>query len=126
MKIPVHFTSMLLMCAATNLVAGESAVRNTAESINKGRVLYTHMCKECHGSSGKAESDVIADSEDLDDPTGFRNGSSPEAIDKSIRDGAGVGMPAYGKKVKNPDDIIHMRNFIQSLWPAARRPAIVE
>ncbi len=84
------------------------------------------MCVECHSADGKSVTDVIADSEDLSDPTVYRNGSSNEAIDKSIWDGAGVGMPAYRGQLKSYDEVIYMRHFIQSLWPEKLRPALVK
>lgn len=117
---------VMLAIAAAQVAAGESEVRNTAESISKGKLLYMTMCKECHGMNGKSQTDVIADSEDISDPAAYRNGSNNQAIDRAIGDGAGAGMPAFRGTLKSDDDIIHMRHFIQSLWPAARRPAVVE
>ena len=108
--------------AATGAVAAD--IPYTAESIARGKVLYVHMCVECHSADGKSTTDVIADSEDLSDPTAYRNGSSNEAIDKSIWDGAGVGMPAYRGQLKSYDEVIHMRHFMQSLWPEKLRPQL--
>jgi mono/diheme cytochrome c family protein len=116
----------LLIATAMPVVAGELAVPNTAESIDKGRALYMNMCVECHGRNGKSQVEAISDATDLTEPQLYRNGSTDEAIDASIRDGAGSGMPAYGAEVKGQADIGDMRNFIKSLWPEAQRPPVVK
>jgi len=106
-------------------VSGETDAANTAGSIETGRALYQHLCVECHGRDGKSQVEVISDATDLTEPLLYRNGSTDAAIDKSIRDGAGSGMPAYGAELKNAADVGHLRNFIKSLWPEAQRPAVV-
>jgi mono/diheme cytochrome c family protein len=116
----------LLIATSMPVVAGEADVPNTAESIDKGRALYLHMCVECHGRNGKSQVEAISDATDLTEPSLYRNGSTDAAIDKSIRDGAGSGMPAYAAEVKSEADIGHMRNFIKSLWPEAQRPPVVK
>jgi mono/diheme cytochrome c family protein len=101
-------------------------VPNTAESIEKGQALYMQKCAECHGRNGKSQVEVISDATDLTEPALYRNGATDEAIDKSIRDGAGSGMPAYGAELKGPTDIGDLRNFIKSLWPEAQRPPVAK
>jgi cytochrome c oxidase cbb3-type subunit III len=96
---------------------------NTSESIAKGRTLFANLCAQCHGHDGRAQIDVVADATDLTDPSAYRNGSDPDSIVKSIRDGAGAGMPAWRSELKDTD-IAHLRNFIQSLWPPAQRPPL--
>lgn len=115
----------LLAAMSMPTVAGEADVPNTAESIDKGRALYMRMCVECHGRDGRSQVEVISDATDLTEPLLYRSGSTDAAIDKSIRDGAGSGMPAYGAELKGAADIGHLRNFIKSLWPAAQRPPAV-
>ena len=112
---------MSVLCSAAEL-----NVPNTQESINKGRALFQTLCTQCHGHDGKAQIDVVANATDLTDPTAYLHGSDDAAIEKSIRDGAGAIMPAWGTELRNPDDIGHLRNFIQSLWPEDKRPALVE
>lgn len=127
MKVIVMPTLLLgIALASANVNVAAADMPNTAESIARGKVLYVHMCVECHSADGKSTTDVIADSEDLSDPTAYRNGSSNEAIDKSIWDGAGVGMPAYRGQLKSYDEVIHLRNFMQSLWPEKLRPKLVK
>jgi mono/diheme cytochrome c family protein len=115
----------LLAAMSMPTVAGEADVPNTAESIDKGRALYMHTCVECHGRDGKSQVEVISDATDLTEPLLYRDGSTDAAIDKSIRDGAGSGMPAYGAELKSAADVGHLRNFIKSLWPVAQRPPVV-
>lgn len=118
--------TLLLGLASAATVAIAADIPYSLDSIARGKVLYVHMCVECHSADGKSTTDVIADSEDLSDPTAYRNGSSNEAIDKSIWDGAGVGMPAYRGQLKSYDEVIHMRHFMQSLWPEKLRPQLVK
>lgn len=116
----------LWLFAAQPVLAAESEVANTAASIAKGRGLFMNLCTQCHGRDGRAQVDVVADATDLTDPAGYRDGSDDAAIARSIREGAGAGMPAWGAVLKAPSDIGHLRNFIQSLWPEAQRPAVVK
>jgi len=121
-RIFLHFGLLLVMVSPA--VVGETEVPYTSESIDKGRALYTNLCTECHGRDGKSLVDVISDATDLTEPDLYRNGSSDAAIDQSIRDGAGSGMPPFGSHLKDGDDVGHLRNFIKSLWPEARRPPV--
>ena len=115
----------LLITVSMPTIAGEADVPNTAASIDKGRALYMHTCVECHGRDGRSQVEVISDATDLTEPLLYRNGSTDAAIDQSIRDGAGSGMPAYGAELKSTADVGHLRNFIKSLWPVAQRPPVV-
>jgi mono/diheme cytochrome c family protein len=119
-----HIALLLLACAP--LAAADVNVSNTAESINKGRGIYMTLCTECHGRNGKAQVDVVSDATDLTDPSRYRNGSDDAAIFKSIKDGAGTGMPPWGAVLKSEEEIGHLRNFIRSLWPEAKRPPVVK
>jgi mono/diheme cytochrome c family protein len=123
-RIFPHVGLMLLM--ALPAVAGEPGVPYTIASIEKGRALYTNLCTECHGRDGKSLVDVISDATDLTEPDLYRDGVTDEAIDRSIRDGAGSGMPPFGSRLKDPDEVGHLRNFIKSLWPEARRPPVAD
>lgn len=116
----------LLTATSMPVVAGDVDVPNTVESIDRGRALYLQKCTECHGRNGKSQVEAISDATDLTEPSLYRNGSTDAAIEKSIRDGAGSGMPAYGAELKSPTDIGNLRNFIKSLWPEAQRPPVVK
>ena len=122
----LHLIAVMALFIGAHAHADDSDVTNTVESINKGRVLFANLCTACHGHDGKAQIDVVADATDLTDPSGYRNGNDRASILKSIRDGAGAAMPAFGTVLKNPADIGHLRNFIQSLWPTEQRPPIVK
>lgn len=116
----------LLLVMAVPAVAGDAEVPYTMASIEKGRALFMNLCTECHGRDGKSLVDVISDATDLTEPDLYRDGISDAAIDRSIRDGAGSGMPPFGSHLKDPDDVGHLRNFIKSLWPEAQRPALAD
>jgi len=111
---------------ATPAFAGEADVPYTAESIGKGRGLYMTLCTECHGRNGKAQVEAVSDATDLTDPARYRNGSTDAAIYKSIKEGAGAGMPPFGAVLKTEADFGNLRNFIYSLWPEAKRTTVVK
>jgi mono/diheme cytochrome c family protein len=51
----------------------------------------------------------------------YRNGTTAEDMHRSIEQGAGVAMPAWGPQLQNGDDLWHLVNFVRSLWPADRQ-----
>lgn len=58
-----------------------------------GRALWNDLgCGTCHGDAGAG---VQGSGPDLTHPCGLRAGASPEALDRSIRRGAGTAMPSY-------------------------------
>jgi mono/diheme cytochrome c family protein len=126
MKKLVFLSIFFFGISAAPVFAGDADVPYTAESINKGRGLYMTLCTECHGRNGKAQVEAVSDATDLTDPAGYRNGSSDAAIYKSIKEGAGTGMPPFGSVLKTEADIGNLRNFIYSLWPEARRPPVAK
>jgi mono/diheme cytochrome c family protein len=92
-------------------------------SISRGRLVYGSLgCNACHGNDGKALIEVVANATDLTNPSVWKNGSDEGLIFRSIRDGAGLSMPAFKTQVENQQDIWHLVNFIRSLWPEALRP----
>jgi mono/diheme cytochrome c family protein len=116
----------LLLATATPVVAADADVPNTAESIAKGRALYMTLCTQCHGNNGKAQVEAVSDATDLTEPQLYRDGTTDAAIYKSIKDGAGSGMPPFATVLKKESDFGDLRNFIKSLWPAAQRPPVVK
>jgi cytochrome c len=104
----------------------KSVVPFTKTSIARGRTLFAHDCTGCHGADGKALVDVIADATDLTAPKLWRNGTSEGEIFRSIRDGAGLGMPPFSKQFHKEEDLWHLVNFIRSLWPEPMRPKLQE
>ena len=104
----------------------ENPIAYTQKSISRGKLVYTRYCQECHGPDGKAEVDLIADATNLTEPKLWRNGTTEGDIFKAIKKGAGVAMPPFEIQIRNDDDIWHMVNFIQSLWPDDQRPEIEE
>jgi mono/diheme cytochrome c family protein len=99
-------------------------VANTKKSIDRGRVIFLQNCTSCHGENGKAEGSLIADATDLTTPSLYKSGSTEGEIFRSIRDGAGDQMPAFGSQISNETDIWNVVNFIRSLWPESIRPAV--
>jgi Cytochrome C oxidase, cbb3-type, subunit III len=101
-------------------------VSNTIKSIGRGRLLFaTSGCASCHGSDGKALIEVVANATDLTNPKVWKNGTDEGQIFRSIRDGAGVAMPAFKGQITQEQDIWNIVNFIHSLWPQDQRPLVV-
>jgi mono/diheme cytochrome c family protein len=96
----------------------------TQASISRGQVLFTSNCTRCHGEDGKAQVDIIANATDLTEPLVYKHGTGVGDIYHSIRDGAGMAMPAHRTVIKNNDDLWNLVNFIQSLWPIAKQPPL--
>jgi len=93
-------------------------------SLARGRILFIRECTECHGNDGKSQVDVIANATDLTQPKLWTSGTTPGEIFRSIRDGAGDSMPPFKDELEDEDDVWHLVNFMQSLWPAAMRPKL--
>src|SRR5215468_9044210 len=94
----------------------------TKKSINRGRTLFLGSCTACHGMDGKAQVDVVADATDLTSPRLWRNGTTEGEIFKSIREGAGTGMPPFKFQIHQDEDLWNLVNYIRSLWPESMRP----
>lgn len=104
----------------------ENPILFTKKSIGRGRMIFKRMCVECHGPDGKGQMDVIADASDLTVPKRYYNGTAVGEVYASIRDGAGESMPAFLEQLQQEDDLWHLVNFVQSLWPEKLRPQLVE
>lgn len=98
----------------------------TKKSISRGKMWFLRECSACHGPDGKALIDVVADATNLTNTKMWYSGSTQGEIFRSIRDGAGEAMPPYKSKIKKEDDLWHLVNFIQSLWPKSQQPKLVE
>ena len=114
----LHRTFFLLSIAVSLQVSAE--VPSSKESISKGRALYMSNCTACHGNDGKSQDDVVSNATDLTEPLLYHSGSTDADILRSIRDGVGGVMPAWGGVFNNEESIEHLKNFIKSLWPAKK------
>lgn len=102
----------------------KNPVPYTKKSIAAGRIAFIRHCTSCHGNDGKATIDVVANATDLTSPNLYKNGTSEGEIFRSIRDGAGDGMPPFLAEFSSQQDMWHLVNFIRSLWPEANRPPL--
>jgi len=98
----------------------------TKKSIARGRTMFMGSCTACHGMDGKAMVDVVADATDLTSPGAWRNGTTEGEIFKSIRDGAGTGMPPFKFQIHKDNDLWDLVNYVRSLWPESMRPQLQE
>jgi mono/diheme cytochrome c family protein len=104
----------------------KSPVPFSKASIARGKILYLHECKECHGADGKSQVDVIANATDLTNPKAWKSGTTEGEIFRSIRDGAGEAMPPFAEKVSKEDELWDIVNYVRSLWPDSARPKLAE
>jgi cbb3-type cytochrome c oxidase subunit III len=112
------------LVVVTSVIAGmpsRADVPYSPESVEKGRALFMANCTPCHGNDGKSQVDVISNATDLTEPLLYRNGRTDADLDRSIRDGVGGVMPAWGPVLNSDESISNLRNFIKSLWPADQR-----
>lgn len=101
-------------------------IPNTEASIAMGKRVYGFLgCAECHGRDGKALIEVVANATDLTDPEIWEGGTDAQGVFRSIRDGAGLGMPPYAAEVSDEAELWHLVNYVRSLWPEGRRPPLV-
>ena len=117
---------VLLLATMACAAQADTPLPNTRASIEAGRVLYLRHCTECHGADGRAQMDVIANATDLTEPGLYLNGTGVEDVYRSIDEGAGVAMPAWGPQLKGSDEIWQLVNFVRSLWPQEQRPSVIE
>ena len=115
---------VLVMVLRAGVVQAAEPVAYSASSVEQGAALFKLYCTQCHGADGRAQVDVIADATDLTEPELYRNGTGVADIYRSINEGAGVAMPAWGSQLRDPEDVWHLVNFVQSLWPEGQRPAV--
>lgn len=125
--IPVLLIATLGLSALTLEEAKKlkSPIAYSRKSIAQGRSVFARNCVGCHGADGKATVDVVADASDLTAPETWKNGHTEGEIYRSIYDGQGASMPAF-KTQLSQDDMWNLVNFIRSLWPESRRPALEE
>lgn len=92
------------------------------KSIAEGKSIFIRMCASCHGMDGKSAIDVVADATDLTEPKYYKSGASEGEIFRSIRDGQSASMPAFKTQLKSDEELWHLVNFIENLWPESIRP----
>lgn len=100
----------------------KSPVPYSKKSIARGQIVFRD-CTPCHGTDGKATLDVVANATDLTFPKVWKSGTSEGEIFRSIRDGAGEGMPGFKAEIAQ-EDLWNLVNFIRSLWPESERPPL--
>ena len=94
----------------------------TSKSVGQGKSIFIRMCSSCHGMDGKSTLDVVADATDLTEPKAYKSGATEGEIFRSIRDGQGASMPSFKDQLKSEDEMWHLVNFIENLWPDTDRP----
>jgi len=124
LRKPIIGLCAAILVQAMPVQAG-TPVPYSEESVALGAQIFRQRCTECHGEDGRAQVDVISDATDLTWPEDYYSGSTSEDIFKSIREGAGVAMPAFGEQIGD-EEIWHLVNFIRSLWTEEQRETFQE
>jgi mono/diheme cytochrome c family protein len=90
-------------------------IKPTAESLARGKKMYTMDCAMCHGKDGDGKGDVAADMPvklgDFRDPATLKDRTDGE-IFYIIKNGKGQ-MPAEGERTKT-DQVWDMVNYVRS------------
>jgi len=98
----------------------QNPVAADATSVGEGQKLYTKLCSECHGDSGKGDGEMAEDLNpkpaNLTDAD-WKHGSTDGEIFVVIRDGVkGTGMKPFSKKLTT-HQIWDVVNYIRSIGP---------
>ena len=93
----------------------------TSASIRLGRKHYLRLCQNCHGKDGRALDNFDFEATDLTAPERYLYGSSDGEIFFSIREGAGLDMPAFEQKLDDAQTW-ELVDFIRSIGPESERP----
>ncbi len=104
--------------ANSEVVTGlENPVESTAESLERGEVVYERYCALCHGSEGVGADAPLAPAHGMlpgiDLATGPATGYTDGYLYGIVRVGRGM-MPAYGDKVTHYDRW-HVVNYVRRL-----------
>ena len=92
-----------------------------AASIAHGKKHYLRLCQNCHGRDGRALDNFDFEATDLTVPEVYRYGASDGEIFWSIREGAGLDMPAFAQKLDDLQ-VWEIVNFVRSIGPASEQP----
>lgn len=113
-KYLILATAVFAMASGSQLLANQSGDTKSGADIEKGQAVYEVNCAVCHGSDGKAQTNLMGSAADLTDPQYFRNGGSLDEITSSIEDGVGNGMPAWKTQLSS-DEIKNVSAFVYSM-----------
>ena len=102
-------------------IPAASPAPSSSKSIAAGKATFQRLCAECHDEDGKALAQMMGPAADLTDPTRWKFGTGDAHVFRSIRDGAGTAMPAFGKQLTS-DQVWEIVHFIRSIGPASFKP----
>ncbi len=118
--VPVGGTQVVPQVLPANyaaLDAMKNPVQRTAESINRGKEMFTVYCEPCHGATGHSDGPIVAKFIRPPDLTAAQaRGYSDGYLYAMIANGRGL-MPPYGDKVRGNDrwDLVnYLRAVIQA------------
>ena len=91
-------------------------IKPTADSLAKGKKIYSYDCAMCHGKDGDGKGDMASDLKNVPDFTKrdtLKNRTDGELF-YIVRNGQGQDMPPEGDRAKD-DDVWNMVNYVRSL-----------
>jgi cbb3-type cytochrome c oxidase subunit III len=113
--------TVALSYAIVASAADVSPIANSKAAAQKGKATYLRLCQYCHGFDGKAHENIDFQATNLTDLSVWKNGTDPQSIFNSIKNGSGDDMPAFKTKASD-EEIWQMVAFILSIGPEDRRP----
>jgi len=94
----------------------KNPVANNAEAISAGKALWSTHCKSCHGTKGLGDGSKAAQLKT--EPGDFSKASVQGQTDGALFYKTSEGrddMPAFKKKISDPDDIWSLVHFMRTL-----------
>ena len=90
-------------------------VKAAAESYPEASILFSQYCVSCHGEKGKGDGILASKLETIPaDLSNLWRWKPKNFIARTIRNGRGEDMPAWGK-VLNEDEIYSLVHFLKAL-----------
>jgi mono/diheme cytochrome c family protein len=94
-------------------------VQRTAESINRGKELFTTYCRPCHGDTGHGDGPIVAKFIRPPDLTAAQAKAYTDGYLYALVSSGRSLMPPYGDKVRG-DDRWHLVNYLRAVIQAGQ------
>lgn len=86
-------------------------------AIARGHDIFTWVCAECHGETGRGDGGRVIDGDTLRPPSFQRENwpyaDDPDALHRKVFVGNTLGMPHWGLRQMRPRDIVAVERYIR-------------
>lgn len=86
-------------------------------AIARGRDIFTWVCAECHGETGRGDAGRVIDGDTIRPPSFHREAwpyaNDPDALHRKVFVGNTLGMPHWGLRQMRPRDIVAVERYIR-------------